>query len=350
MFARLAHLIKSRTPRGKRFFTGVGFLLVAALASVSIFATAPSSAPAQRSEKAWPVSVIEVAPASVQPTFSAYGRVESSNVTHLRTDLNAEIESVHAREGDWVQAGDVLIILNDRELQLNLLEKRADLAQLEAMLQSTHIELEMFTESTEHYRSMRQVAQNKLERHEGLMAKRLISQGLLDEVIAQANQANIQYQSHMRSLADFPNQVTAQRAAIARAQAQVSQAQLDIAKTRVTAPYAGPVLGVFVAPGDRSNIGATLADIADASSFEIRVQVPERYGLRLHENLSSGLPVVARTPGGLGLALSRLSGQVKQGQSGLDAFFELNVSPGDPETALGRLLELSVTLPGKSVV
>jgi HlyD family secretion protein len=350
MFARLAQSLKPRTPRGKRFFTGIGFLLVAVLTSVSIFATGPAATPTERTEKAWPVSVIEVVPTSVQPTFAAYGRVESSNLTHLRTDLNAEIESVHAREGDWVQAGDVLIILNDRELQLNLLEKRADLTQLEAILQSTHIELEMFTESTEHYRSMRQVAQNKLDRHEDLMAKRLISQGLLDEVIAQANQANIQYQSHMRGLADFPNQVTAQRAAIARAQAQVSQAELDIAKTRITAPFSGPVLGVFVAQGDRSNIGSTLADIADAKSFEIRLQVPQRYGPRLHENLQAGLPVVATTPGGLELALSRLSGQVKQGQSGLDAFFELNVSPGDPETALGRLLELAVTLPQEQAV
>ena len=286
----------------------------------------------------------------MQPTFTAYGRVESSNVTHLRTDLNAEVATVPVREGDWLERGDVLITLNDRELQLVLLEKRAELAQLQASLESTRTEQEMLTDSTEHYQSMRQVAQKKLERHQDLTAKRLISQGLLEEVTAQVNQANIAYQSHMRSVADFPNRLAAQQAAVDRARAQVSQVELDIEKTRIIAPYRGPVLGVFVAPGDRSNIGAALADIANADAFEVRLQVPERFGARLHANLQQARTVTARTADGLELTLSRLSGQVKPGQSGLDAFFDLDALSGKPQTALGRLLELTVTLPEEAGV
>ena len=78
------------------------------------------------------MSVLEVEPQSIQPTFAVYGRVESSNVTHLRTDLNAEVEAVHVREGEWVHQGQMLITLSDRELQLVVQEKRAELAQLEA--------------------------------------------------------------------------------------------------------------------------------------------------------------------------------------------------------------------------
>lgn len=345
MFARLSSALKSASDRSRRFLVGIAFIAAALLASVSIFATGPTAEPTLRSEKAWPVSVVEVTPAPMQPTFTTYGRIESSNVTHLRTDLNAEVASVHVREGDWVAAGTTLITLNDRELQLDLLEQRAELAQLMAALESTRIEREMVTESTEHYRSMREVAQNKLERHEDLMAKRLISQGLLDEVTALANKANIDYQTHMRALADFPNRLAAQQAAVDRARAQVSQVELDIEKTIVSAPFAGPILGVFVAPGDRSNIGATLADIADAGAFEVRVQIPERFGSRLHTNLTRMQPVTATTAEGVELTLTRLSGQVKRGQSGQDAFFELEVSEGTPHTALGRLLELSITLP-----
>jgi len=350
MFTRLKSALQPESLRGRRFLAGTGFILVALLASVSIFATGPNPEPAQRTEKAWPVSVMEVVPAAMKPSFTAYGRVESSNVTHLKTDLNAEVASVHVREGDWVQHGDVLITLDDRELQLDLLERRAELVQLEANLESTRIEQEMITESTEHYRSMRHVAQKKLDRHQDLMAKRLISQSLLDEVTAQANQANIEYQSHMRALADFPNRLTAQKAAISRAEARVSQAELDIQKTRITAPYGGPVLGMFVAPGDRSSIGATLADIADADAFEVRVQVPERFGSRLHTNLQNNLGVTAVTQEGVELTLSRLSGQVKRGQSGLDAFFGLETLEAAPQTALGRLLELTITLPEEAAV
>ena len=185
------------------------------------------------------------------------------------------------------------------------------------------------------------------------MVKRLISQSLLDEVTAQANQAIIGYQSHMRTLADFPNQLAAQQAAVDRARAQVSQVQLDIDKTRITAPCRGPILSVNVAPGDRSMIGATLADIADADAFEVRVQIPQRFGPRLQASLlppqQQGL-VVARTNAGHVLELTRLSSQVKAGQSGLDAFFELEARQGASHTALGRLLELSITLPAEDSV
>jgi hypothetical protein len=182
------------------------------------------------------------------------------------------------------------------------------------------------------------------------MAKRLISQSLLDEVTAQANQANIDYQTHMRALADFPNRLAAQQAAVERAGAQVGQVELDIEKTRIVAPYGGPILNVFVAPGDRSNIGAVLVDIASADAFEVRVQIPERFGEGLYNDLIDSRPVTATTAEGLTLQLSRLSSQVRKGQSGLDAFFALDAQEGSPETALGRMLELTITLPEESAV
>lgn len=347
MKAVLNRLKKFRptSARGKRFTACVAFLSVAFLMSASIFATGPAATPQERTEKAWPVSVVEIHPAPLNPTFKAYGRVESSNVAHLRTDLNAEVEQVHVKEGDWVQRGQPLISLNDRELQLRLVEQRAQLAQLEAALRSINIEQGLVEESTTHFQSMQRVAQNKLSRHEDLIAERLISQSLLDEVMAQANLVNIEYQTHMRSLADFPNRLAAQLAAIARAEAMLAQAELDVEKTTITAPFDGPILGVFVARGDRSNIGSRLLEIADADGFEVRVQVPDSYGARLHASLSSAQRITATTAEGLRMPLARMSSQIRQGQSGLDAFFSLDPGSGAPLTALGRTVELSVTLP-----
>ncbi len=347
MKAVLNRLKKFRptSARGKRFTACVAFLSVAFLMSASIFATGPAATPQERTEKAWPVSVVEIHPAPLNPTFKAYGRVESSNVAHLRTDLNAEVAQVHVKEGDWVQRGQPLISLNDRELQLRLVERRAQLAQLEAALRSISIEQDLVEESTTHFQSMQRVAQDKLSRHEDLIAERLISQSLLDEVMAQANLVNIEYQTHMRSLADFPNRLAAQLAAIARAKAMLAQAELDVEKTTITAPFDGPILGVFVARGDRSNIGSPLLEIADADGFEVRVQVPDSYGARLHASLRSAQRITATTAEGLRMPLARLSSQIRQGQSGLDAFFSLDPESGAPLTALGRTVELSVTLP-----
>ena len=84
MFSRLKAMLEPTTQRGKRAAVGAGFLLIAMLGSVSIFATGPSAVPEERTEKAWPVAVVEVSPAPIRPTFTAYGRVESSTYEQLQ--------------------------------------------------------------------------------------------------------------------------------------------------------------------------------------------------------------------------------------------------------------------------
>jgi len=347
---KLKQRLTPTTRRGRRLTIATAFLAAAGLMSASIFATGPQAQPQPRLEKAWPVSTVEINPQSLNPSFGAYGRVETSHLAHLRTDLSAQVTEVHVKEGEWVPANQVLITLDDREIRLAVEEQRASLAELEAALRSIETERDLMDESTAHYASMRLIAEQKLERHQNLMQRRLISQSLLDEVTAQANSAEIQYQTHTRKLADFPNRVAAQQAAVDRAQALLQRAELDLEKTRIRAPFSGPVLSVHVAPGDRSGLGTALLDIADASAFEVRVQIPDAYGERFFAHLSRQSPIQAHMAGGLTLQLARFSSQVRQGQSGLDAFFSLPVESGAPLTALGRMLELTVTLPQEADV
>ncbi|MDA1076892.1 MAG: HlyD family efflux transporter periplasmic adaptor subunit [Proteobacteria bacterium] len=328
----------------RRTVAGIGFLVITVLASASLFATGPDAKPTARVEKAWPVSIIDITPGELNPTFSAYGRVESNNIAHIRTDLVAQVKHVHVREGDWVAQGQVLIELSDREALLKLKEREADLAENRARLESIKTEFDLQKQSTQHYESMQRIAQATLKRHEDLMAEGLISQSLLDEVLARANQVNIDFQAHMRMLADFPNKLAGQNAQVRKNEALADQARIDLEKAVVTAPFDGPVLRVMVAPGDRSNIGLPLLEIAEADGFEIRVQVPETYTDRFGHYLDQGVEVTAHGAGQR-LVLSRLASEVKHGQSGLDAFFRLRVIPGKPLPALGRVIDIEVRLP-----
>jgi HlyD family secretion protein len=335
--------------RKKRVAIAGGFLVAAALASASIFATGPNATPQHQAEKSWPVSVLTVSPQDMNPTFKGYGRVESSNVANIRTDLIAEVTQVLVREGDWVAEGQLLIKLADAEAGLHVAERNADLSQHQAALKSTETEYELHTQTTTHYASMQQLAQNKLNRHEELMQRRLISQALLDEIISQANSAIIDYQTHTRQLADFPNRLAAAHARVAKAQALLGRAQLDLAKTSVVAPFAGPVLSVHVARGDRSNLGMPLVEVADAKGFEVRVQIPDSYAdgfeRHLRARAAAVADITASTRGRSPMTLVRLSSRVREGQSGLDAFFAVDHVTGEMLPAIGRVIDLSITMP-----
>jgi multidrug resistance efflux pump len=340
-----------RRPRLRRAAVGAGFLAVSALASVSIFATAPNPAPETPLERAWPVSVLIAEPAMLSPKFSSYGRVESSRQSRIRTNLIAEIAQVHVREGQWVAAGDVLVELRRDELELTKRRRTAELDQERANLNSISTALTLVEQSTEHFDAMHRIAQTKLERHQGLFERRMISRSLLDEVVQQTSAASIEYQRHRRELADFPNQLSAQRARVAKAEAQLDQAKLDLDHATIRAPFAGPVISVDSSPGDYSASGAVLVEVADASSFEVRAPIPDTYRARVRRYLRTGQPVTAEVVvDGVhtALVLTRFAGNVRAGHSGSDAFFQINATDtteGSAPLEVGRVVNLMITLP-----
>lgn len=337
--------LKPQSLRARRAALGASFIALAVVMSASIFATGPKPLPEVREEKSWPVSTVAIKPTRLRPTFTAHGRIEASHLARLRTDLNAQVLDVHVKAGEWVPEGALLVSLDDRESRLALAQHQATVMELEAVIRSIELEAQQTEASTDHYASMQQIAQQKQERHQNLMSDRLISQALLDEVTAQANQAQIQYRTHLRELEDFPNRLAAANAKLSRARALLADAQLDVEKTRIVAPFSGPILEVHVAAGDRSGLGSPLLEIADATSFELRVQIPNAYGDRFHVHLSRSSTVYADTDYGARLTLQRFASQVRSGQSGLDAFFQVPVQSGAPATALGRMVAVSVNLP-----
>jgi multidrug efflux pump subunit AcrA (membrane-fusion protein) len=336
-----------KTPRGKRLAAAAGVAAGSLLLSVSIFATGPRAVPEPPGEKVWPVSVVEIAPSALAPSFTAFGRIESAQVAQIQTDLAAPIAAVHVAEGDWVEAGAVLVELDAAELALAVQEREADLAEQRAALASVRTEQTLLEATADHYRSVYEVAQKKLARHRDLMEKRMIAQSILDEAIQQASAATIEYQKHLRTLNDIPNRIAEVQARIQRTTSLLERARLDLEHATIRAPFAGPVLKVAASPGNHTVFGAALVEMASATHMELRAQVPDAYAERLRRHLGEGKQVhatVRELPGAV-LDLSRLAGNVRSNQSGFDAFFVASAEPALLRAGLGRVVNVTVRLP-----
>ena len=323
---------------------GIGFLIVAILTSTVLFATGPNPKPTEKTEKAWPVSTVEVTPDSLRPSYRTYGRVESAEIASLGVDVVARVAAVQVQEGQWVERGATLLMLETRELGLRLREAEANRAQAEAQLASLHTEAESTRALTEHYGAMHRIAQAKLERHEDLFAQRMIAQSLRDEVVQQASERTIEYQRHLRAVADLPNRIQQQRAMVSQAAASVEQAMINLDKANLVAPFSGPVIDVAAAPGDTTQPGRLLVKMASSDAFQVRTQVPESQARRFRLADETQTVIAQATINGqrVALPLDRLSVNVRDGQSGLDAFFS---PPRDAFVEVGRVLDLEVTLP-----
>ena len=342
-----------KTQQGRRFFVGTGLLVVSAVASLSIFATAPTADPEINPEKAWPVSVLKAQPADLTPLFSTYGRVESSAIAELRSVVVAPIAQVNIRAGQWVEQGDVLVELQTTELNLRVTEREADLAQQQALLASTTTEFDLLRQTTGQFKSVYDISQKKLKRHQDLFEKHMIAQSLLDEIEQQANQNAIQYQTHTRTLADFPNRIESQKAQVKRAEAQLAQARINLEKAKIAAPFSGPVLEVAAAPGNYSSMSVALVKLANVDGLEIRAPISNAYVDRFRSAVSDDREISASAELNgetYTLRFTRLANNMKQGQSGLDAYFQVLPEAHNALPEVGRVLQLTITLPAEPAV
>lgn len=335
-------------PRKRRWLVGTAILIGSVLTSSLIFVTAPSAAPEVPQEKAWPVSVVTVAPAALSPMFDAFGKVEATRIARIQTELIADIAMVAVREGQWVEKGDVLVALDPAAFELAVRQRDAELAREHAVLARVQTQWKLTKENSGHYQSKRDIAQAKLRRYQGLFDKGMVAQSLLDEVTDQASAAAIEYQSHRLELAEFPNQIAEQSARVEQALSALDRAQLDLDHATLHAPFSGPVLSVAASPGNHTALGQPLVEVADADGLEVRVALPDAYSAVIRKHLANGTAVTAASADAT-FVLARLSSNVRDGHSGIDSFFRAGPQ-ARPQLDIGRVLKLKITLPPENDV
>lgn len=126
------------------------------------------------------VSVAEVLVKPVTPWREFSGRITSTDAVEVRARVGGEIEQVHYREGDLVQAGDLLFTIDQKPYKAELQRASAELKRAEA--QSVLSDLE-------------------LRRAKNLLKRKLLSQDEFDRRKAAVDQANANVQSARASLA-----------------------------------------------------------------------------------------------------------------------------------------------------
>lgn len=326
-----------------------GLLLVAGLGvSGLLIATTPSTPADPPEEKAWPVSVQMVEPAVRVPRLSVYGRVEAAATTRLEAPLSAPVAEVLVRPGQRVAAGDLLVRLDDTDARLALREQEALAEDARAQLESIRNAADLAQRTAGEHEAVAAIAAARLERYESLFEQHMVARGQLDEVRQAASQARIEIEARRSALADFPNRIARAEAQLHRAQVAADRARVELARTRVTAPFPGPVLAVNVARGDQVMAGTPLLDLVDETSMELRVPIPADRAADLRAGLADGggIEAEAELDGTRRLLpLARMSGQQKDGSSVVDAYFTLAADSG---AQVGQVVDVGVRLPAQA--
>jgi RND family efflux transporter MFP subunit len=218
------------------------------------------SAPAEPAD-AIPVTVATVAMTDVADTFEAGGVVQARTTAALMARILAPVREVRAVPGDRVHAGQVLIVLDGRDLAAQARRARAEGAAADQDVIAAAAERQAAEAALA-------LARSTLARIDGLHAKRSATPQELDDATAALRAAEARAAG-----------------AVARAQAAVSgvegaRAASEAADTtesfsRIVAPFDGVVSEKMVEPGNMAAPGTPLMRIEDTRGFRVDVRVDE---------------------------------------------------------------------------
>lgn len=304
----------------------------------------PPAKPVQ--ERVWTVRAASLEPAALSPVIELYGAIEAPQMASLRAAIEADVIALPAREGARVEAGELLLQLDPRDVELSLRQQQAQLASLQAQIRAEQVRHNADQSNLKLQRDLVALKEADLQRYLDLSKRSLASQQQIDNARTNLQQQRLSLNSLQQAISDHPNRLAQLQAEQQRLQALVAARELDLQRSEIRAPYAARIAAVDVARGDRVRASDPLIELYDLAQLEVRAQLPERVLTLVRPALAAGQPLLAQArfdglP--LTLRLDRLGAKVSAGRAGVDALFQLVDPALMPEP--GRSLSLSLTLP-----
>lgn len=217
-------------------------------------------------------------------TLTASGNIEVTEIT-VSSKVTGEINKILKKEGDLINRGDTVIIIDHENLdyqlqqaeagvdfaeaQLNLLKsgtRQEDIRQTEEMLKQTEINFEL--------------AKNDKERMENLYESGSITKKQLEDAIAkyevslaQLNSAKENYKK-VTNLAR-PEEITQAEANLKKQKASLQILKKNIRDSYVTSPKDGYIVKEYIEEGETVSTFASLFKVSDLSIAELVIYIPE---------------------------------------------------------------------------
>ena len=189
--------------------------------------------------------------------LEAVGTVHAAQTSSLASQVMGTIVEVRVREGDRIQRGQALVVIDDAQPKAAL--DRAASAELAAQQEVTATDSELT------------LADATLKRYQILSEKGIVSPQEFDEKKARQQSLHAR-----RDLA---------RAVLEQTKAEVTQARTFLEYTRIRAPFDGVVTERRLDPGALASPGVVILTVEDLSRYRLEATVNEneiRY-LRLGE-------------------------------------------------------------------
>ena len=218
-----------------------------------------------------------------QPTLQLPGYIEA-DITAVASPVSGTMAQMAVKEGQAVQPGETLYVLESQQEQARLAEAQAKKVQAEAQTKNLskgarQAELESLRAKLRYAKAQLAQAENNLKKSESLAKKNFVSETQVDNERTNVSLAEARVEEARAALRAAKegarsDEQTAAAAQASAAQAGVAQVEWLLKQKQVNAPVGGVVQELYIRQGEFSATGATVLTILHAGSLRVRFFVP----------------------------------------------------------------------------
>jgi multidrug efflux pump subunit AcrA (membrane-fusion protein) len=256
-------------------------LILAALLILNWSCSKPKE---EETEPAVPVQVAEVKNESIDRIVSASAILYPVDQASVMPKISAPIKTFHIKRGDHVSAGQLLAVLENKDLLAALGDSRGAYQQAESALRTTTAatvpeDTNKAQQDTEAAKQGMDAAQKVYESRKQLFDQGALARRLVDEANLAYVQAKSQYQialKHLQAVESVSRveQVKGAEAQVESAKAKYEGAQAQLSYSEIRSPIAGIVADRPLYAGEMASAGAPLVTIVNISSVIARANIP----------------------------------------------------------------------------
>jgi len=239
-------------------------------------------------KEAEPVAPVQVAEArldSVKRIITADGILRAVDQSAIMPKISAPVTKFYVNRGDHVGKGQLLALLENRDLAAGVTDTKGAYDQAAAAYRniSSATVPDEIVKAESDVQSAKQgldAAQKLMNSREQLFKEGALARRLVDEAAVTQAQAKSQYdtaQKHLESLQSIARHEEVKSAAgqLESAKGKYEAAQAQMSYSEVRSPIAGVVADRSVFAGEMATAGSPLLTVVDLSSVIARVNVPQ---------------------------------------------------------------------------